>query len=118
MPAETRDLCAAFGIADLLDKRAGGLNSIETQAAIVVREMQKNPRVLLMNQPESFLGHSKFDFLVKFFDQWSADRHPVVFFSFDRRLIRRYANRKIVIENGSLSKTDTKQSNGQTPAAG
>jgi hypothetical protein len=34
------------------------------------------------------------------------------FFSYDRRLIRRFANRKILITNGDLTTVEVKWSNG------
>jgi ABC-type molybdate transport system ATPase subunit len=108
---DVRRLCAAFGITDILDKRTGGLNSLEVQAAIMVREIIKKPRILLLNQPETFLGHARFDFLMDFFNQRMAERLPVVFLSYDRRLVRRFANRKILITDGVLTCVDTKRAN-------
>ncbi len=109
---DVRRLCAAFGITDILDKRAGGLNSLEMQAAIVVREIAKKPKILLLNQPETFIGHARFDFLMEFFNQWIAERLPVVFLSYDRRLVRRFANRKILITDGDLTSIETRRTPG------
>jgi ABC-type polysaccharide/polyol phosphate transport system ATPase subunit len=44
--------------------------------------------------------------LVRLFNDWIDQRKPVVFVSSDRRLIRRFATRRILIANGSLASTD------------
>jgi ABC-type ATPase involved in cell division len=98
-----------LGISSKLDKRPAGLNSLEARMAIVIREISKKPQVLLLDRPEEFIGHDKFDILVDIFADWIAKKKPVVFFSYDRRFIRRYANRKILIANGVLTTTDLKR---------
>ena len=80
--------------------------------AVVIREISKGPDVLLLDRPEDFIGHAKFDMLVQLFNDWINQRKPVVFVSFDRRLIRRFATRKILINNGSLTTVDIKPSMG------
>jgi len=105
---EVFNLCRAFGIADKLDKRPAGLNPMEIQAAIVVRELTKKPEVLLLDQPEDFVGHAKFSLMTEIFNQMIDDRLPVVFLSYDRRLVQRYANRKVLITNGSLTTVSIK----------
>ena len=106
---ETSELCMVFKIHDKLDQRPSVLNSMEVQAAIVIREMIKKPKVLLLNRPEDFIGHTNFDLLGKMLGDWIANRLPVVFLSYDRRLVRRFANRKILITNGSLTTITIRQ---------
>ncbi len=109
---DVRRLCAAFGITEILEKRAAGLNRLEVQAAIVVREIVKKPKILLLNQPETFIGHTRFDFLMDFFNQWIAERMPVVFLTYDRRLVRRFANRKILMTDGTVTCIETRRATG------
>lgn len=106
---QVKSLCDHLGIFNKLDKRPSELNKIETLMAIVIREIEKKPRVLLLEGPEDFIGHAKFDFLVKLFNDWISQRKPVVFISYDRRLIRRFANRKITIADGILTTVDLKR---------
>jgi len=108
-----QSVCDTFGICSKLDKRPAELNSMETQMAIVIREISKKPSVLLLDRPEDFIGHAKFDILVEIFNDWIGKKKPVVFLSYDRRLIRRFANRKILITNGALTTVDIKRSNGE-----
>ena len=105
---ETRSLCRELDIYKKLDLRPSGLNAMEIQAAIVIREACKKPDVFLLNRPETFIGHTKFDILVALFNQWIDEKIPIVFCSYDRRLIRRFANRQIIVTNGSLTTVDIK----------
>jgi ABC-type lipoprotein export system ATPase subunit len=105
-------MCNTFGVCQKLDRRPADLNSMERQMAIVIREISKEPEVLLLDRPEDFIGHAKSDMLVQMFNDWIDQRKPVVFVSFDRRLIRRFATRKILITNGSLTTVDVKRSMG------
>ncbi len=103
-------LCDTFGIRDKLDRRPSGLSAMETQAAIVIRELGKKPAVLLLGQPEDFIGHAKFDLITQIFNQLIAERSPIVFLSFDRRLVRRFANRNVMIADGALTTVAVKAS--------
>ncbi len=106
-----KTLCNTSRIADKLDHRPSELNKMEVQMAIVIREISKNPEILLLDRPEDFIGHANFDILVQLFKDWIDDAKPVVFLSYDRRLVRRFANRKILITNGDLTTVEVKWSN-------
>jgi ABC-type lipoprotein export system ATPase subunit len=105
-------MCDTFGVCRKLDRRPADLNSMERQMAVVIREISKGPELLLLDRPEDFIGHAKFDMLVQLFNDWISQRKPVVFVSFDRRLIRRFATRKILITNSTLTTVDIKRSLG------
>lgn len=100
---QARDLCSSFNILDKLDQRPTALNAMEVQAAIVIREIMKKPELLLLNRPEDFIGHTNIEILGQMFNDWVAKRLPVVMISYDKRFIRRFANRKVLITNGSLT---------------
>jgi ABC-type lipoprotein export system ATPase subunit len=106
---KTRDLCSAFNILDKLDRRPTALNAMEVQAAIVIRETMKKPEILLLNRPEDFIGHTNIEILGQMFNDWVTNRLPVVVISYDKRFIRRFANRKVLITNGSLTTVAVKQ---------
>ena len=99
-------MCDTFGISEKLDQRPAVLNSMETQMAIVIREISKNPQVLLLDRPEDFIGHAKSQALVDIFSDWITEQKPVVFISYDPRFNRRYANRKVHISKGALTTED------------
>lgn len=96
-------LCEAFDLREKLDRRPSGLNAMEAQAAIVIRELSKKPAVLLLGQPEDFIGHARFELITQIFNQLIAERLPIVFLSFDRRLVQRFANRNVMITDGALT---------------
>lgn len=104
-----RTLCRSFNIYDKLDKRPTGLNTMDVQAAIVIRELTKNPKVMLLVRPEDFIGHPYFDLLGRLFNDWIDKQLPVVILSYDRRLVRRFANRKVTITNNVLTTADMKR---------
>lgn len=104
-------LCRSFGIDTKLDKRPAELNNREIQAAVVIREVFKKPELLLLINPEEYIGHEKFDLMTQLFNDWTAASKPVVFHSYDRRLVRRYAKSKIIISNDTLSTIDMKRLN-------
>lgn len=106
--SETLRLCRRLGIHNKLDVRPSQLNDMEVQAVIVIRETSKDPDVFLLNRPEIFIGHDKFNFLADLFNSWINKLVPIVFCTFDRRLIRRFANRQVIITNGSLTTVNLK----------
>lgn len=100
---EAMAMCDGLGIVDKLDKRPAALNGMEVQAAIIVRELTKRPEVLLIDQPETFVGHARFEAMGQVFKQLVADHLPIVFLSYDERLLGQYVNRKVIIANRSLT---------------
>lgn len=98
-----QQLCQDFGIEAKLHKRPAELNTREVQAAVVIREIMKKPDLLLLISPEEFIGHEHFELLTQLLNNWIAANKPVVFHSYDRRLVRRYAQKKIIIVNGTLT---------------
>lgn len=105
-----RALCDTLGVSRKLDMRPAELNSIERQMAIIIREVGKQPEILLLDRPEDFIGHARFDTLVQLYRDWIDQGKPVVFVSYDRRLVRRFATRKILIADGSLTTVDIRPS--------
>ncbi len=102
-------LCDTAGICAKLDRRPSELNAMDIQMAIVIREISKEPEMLLLHRPEDYIGHAHFELLTQIFNGWIDSGKPVVFLSYDRRLIRRFANRKILITNGSLTTVGVKR---------
>ncbi len=96
-------LCRAMGIEEKIDQRPAGLTPMEVQSAIIVRELIKMPEILLLDQPEMVVGHSKFDALAGIFNRLIDERLPIVFFSYDERLLSPFVNRKVRIADGRLT---------------
>lgn len=103
------DLCDSFGIATKLHLRPSNLHPMEIQAAIIIREITKKPSFLLLGHPEDFVGHAKYELIVEMLNQLVSERVPLVMLSYDRRIVRRYVNRKILITKGSLTTVAVKE---------
>lgn len=103
LDGETMALCEGLGIADKLDQRPATIKGMDIQAAVIVRELAKRPELLLIDQPESFVEHARFEVVVRIFRQLVADGLPVVFLSYDERLLSQYVNRKVCIAQQRLS---------------
>ena len=102
LDAKVLALCDDFGLIEKLDKRPSELNTMEIQAAIVIRELTKRAEMMLLSQPEDFIGHAKYELLVTLFNTLIEERLPIVLLSYDQRLLEGFANRRVTISNGSL----------------
>ncbi len=54
LDAEIFDLCTAFGIDAILDQRPTNLGAPDIKSAMMVREIAKKPRIMLLEYPEEF----------------------------------------------------------------
>jgi ABC-type ATPase involved in cell division len=96
------ELCGHFSIADKVDLRPEELEQFDRRAAIVIREVTKATRLLLLEKPEIYLGHTGFvlyDWLLRgLMDQGV----PMVFTSDDKKFIDSVSNRALVLHHGRL----------------
>ena len=99
---ETFALCRHFSIADKVDLRPEKLEQFDRRAAIVIRELAKATRLLLLEKPGIYLGHAGF-FLYDWLLRGLMDQGvPVVFTSDDKNFIDSVSNRALVLHNGQL----------------
>lgn len=99
---ETFDLCRHFSIADKIDLRPEDLEQADMRSAIVIREIRKATRLLLLEKPEIYLGHAGF-FLYDWLLRSLMDKGvPVVFTSDDKNFIDSVSNRALVLHDGRL----------------
>ncbi|MCG6910533.1 MAG: hypothetical protein LJE94_10480 [Deltaproteobacteria bacterium] len=100
---ETFELCRHFSIADKMDRRPQDMDQADLRAAIVIREIVKASSLLLMENPENYLGYTRF-FLYDWLLRGAMDRGvPVVFTSDDKNFIDSVSNRALVLRMGRLS---------------
>ena len=99
---KTFELCRYFSIADKVELRPEKLEQADRRAAIVIREISKATRLLLLEKPEIYLGHSGF-FLFDWLLRGLMDEGvPIVFTSDDKYFIDSVSNRALVLNNGQL----------------
>ncbi|NNF98358.1 MAG: hypothetical protein HKM93_03195 [Desulfobacteraceae bacterium] len=96
-------LCRKLDLYDKLHLRPGQLNPLDVQIAVCLREISKSPEVILLNRPEDFIGRMKADRLKHLFQAVIDQGTPVVFLSYDKNFIDRYANKIAVIEEETLT---------------
>jgi len=98
-----KEMCDNFGLIDKLDVSPTQLSSIDLQMAISIRELTKSPEVILLDRPEDFIGHARFDRLFRFFQKMVKKGMTAVFNSYNTEFIDEFATRKIVIHGHGLT---------------
>lgn len=99
----TEGLCRAFDIHDELDMRPAALHHLNLRLAITIREITKSPDMLLLDRPEDFVGHTKFNIFIDNFKKLLATGLAVVILSYDRDFVDTFSNKKILITDGYLT---------------
>lgn len=99
---ETFALCRHFSIADKVDLRPEKLEQSDRRAAVVIREIAKASRLLLLEKPEIYLGHAGFCLFDWLLRGLMDDGVPMVFTSDDKNFIDSVSNRALVLHNGQL----------------
>ncbi len=99
---KTQKLCELFNIEDKLDIITAKFGRLDLRAAITVRELTKNPEMLLLERPEDIVGHTNFDFFVDLMKEMLKLGMPIVFFSYNTKFITDVSNKSIIIQNGAL----------------
>ena len=106
---ETFELCRHFSIADKVDLRPEKLEQSDRRAAIVIREISKATRLLLLEKPEIYLGHAGF-YLYDWLLRGLMDEGvPMVFTSDDKNFIDSVSNRALVLHNGRLKEKGSQE---------
>lgn len=99
----TKKLCRIFNIHDKLNIRPEMLRSVDLRIAIAIREIVKSPDLLLLERPEAFIGHAKFDLFREVLRDMAMTKLPIVFISYDKDFIEEFSNKKILLKEGTLS---------------
>jgi len=96
-------LCCQFNIQEKLDFRPADLDPVDLRAAITIRELTKSPELMLIERPEWFVGHRRFDLFTGHLEALTQAGCSVVCFSNDQDFVARFSTRTIIIENGMIS---------------
>lgn len=96
-------LCGIFGIRNKLDLRPSEFDPLDLKIAISIRELTKSPELLLLERPEDFIQHSKFNLFMEILKEVVVSQVPVVFVSYDTNFVKRFSNKKILISGGTLT---------------
>lgn len=96
------DLCREFGIHGVLDERPVGLGAFDNKRAMVIRELMKKPRLMLVEYPEMFSGHRYMDHLIRIFKAEIHDGMALVFVSGDQQFNNAFPGNHLEIKGGSV----------------
>lgn len=100
---KTRELCELFSIQHIMDQRPVDLAARHCHLAITIRELAKPSEILLLENLEDFIGLSNFGIFWNVFAKQVEEKLPVVFLSNSKSFIQSFANRKLVILQGTLT---------------
>lgn len=104
---KTRQLCDLFGVHHMLDRRPSELSTREVHLAITIRELAKSPEVLLLENPEDFIGLANFGIFWDYFETLVREQLPVVFLSNSKSFVHAFSTRKLSITQGKLTANQT-----------
>lgn len=104
LDSNTARFCELFKIHDKLDLRPGELRPIELRMAVAIRELTKSFEVLLLERPEDYFGHNRFNLFREILKDTIEHGNAIVFFSHDPNFIETFSNRKLLISGGTLVK--------------
>lgn len=89
--------CREFQIYDKLDQRPAALNEQEQHFAIAIRELAKQPDILVLFNPEDTIGHAQLMFFLAHVRQMRDNATAIVFSSSSRRFVEPLTNRCLTI---------------------
>jgi ABC-type ATPase involved in cell division len=98
-----RVLIDCFDLADKLEMRAARLSRLERRIAICIREIAKEPELLLLYRPEEMIDHRRFEPLVEHLENTSAGALGGLVLSYDPNFIQRFTNRRLTLNQGRLT---------------
>jgi len=103
MPEEVVELCRVFKLAKRLDLKPHQLDPEENRLFVIVRELSKNPEILLVERPRDFLRTKGFEALKGVLRNIVRKNLALVFFSTDEVFIKEFSRRPIFIDKGRVT---------------
>ncbi len=98
----TKMLCDTLNITNKLDLRCAEVDFMIQRSVIAIREIVKNPVLMLMECPEDFIGHNFFKEFVKICERQVNKNITAVFLSYNKDFINKFSNRQISISDGNV----------------
>jgi ABC-type ATPase involved in cell division len=97
-----RVLIDSFDLADKLEVRAAQLSHLDHRIAICIREITKEPELLLLYRPEEMIDHQRFQPFVEHLAAASSDTPAGLVLSYDPTFTERFINRRLRLQQGRL----------------
>ena len=96
-------LCRAFNLEVKLHFKPPQLNPEENRLCVIVRELSKNPEILLIERLRDFLRTEHFEALKSVLRNLIGKDLALVFFSTDPAFTKEFSRKEIVIDKGRLT---------------
>jgi ABC-type lipoprotein export system ATPase subunit len=103
MCTEAVELCRVFDLEKRLDLKPHQLDPEEHRLFVIVRELSKNPEILLIEKPGDFLARKSFEALKGILRNLIKMDLALMFFSTDQTFTDEFANRRIAIDKGTVT---------------
>ena len=103
MPEEVVELCRLFKLGKRLDLKPHQLDPEENRLFVIVRELSKNPEILLVERPRDFLRTKGFEALKGVLRNIVRKNLALVFFSTDEVFTKEFSRRPIFINKGRVT---------------
>lgn len=103
LPEKIMDMCRYFRIEDKLHLRPAQVDPESLRLVVIIRELSKDPEVILIDGPRHFLGFGKFDLFMDLLHRRSTDGIPLVFLSSDEDLTKQPWDKEVRIAKGILT---------------
>jgi ABC-type ATPase involved in cell division len=103
-----RVLIDSFDLADKLEIRAAQLSHLDRRIAICIREIAKEPALLLLYRPEEMIDYQRLQPFVEHLEEASSDTPAGLVLSYDPAFIERFTNRRLTLEKGRLDTVGVK----------
>jgi ABC-type lipoprotein export system ATPase subunit len=103
MYEEAIELCTVFEIERGLDLKPYQLGPEENRLFVIVRELSKNPEILLVERPREFLRSKSFEALKGVLRNMVSKDLALVFFSTDDVFTEEFSRRPIFINKGRVT---------------
>lgn len=98
-----QQLCRLFQIEAKLDARPASLDKEDVRLAVIVRELSKDPELIILERPRDHLGYNRFGTFLDLLKTFHASRIPMVLVSSDEVLSREFSNREFIIKDGAVA---------------
>jgi macrolide transport system ATP-binding/permease protein len=103
----TVELCRAFGLETILEERPVNLGTGDIRRAMLVRELLKKPRLMLIEHPETFSGYKYLYPMIWELREIIGQGTALIFFSFEDEIINAFPGRRLEIKKGGISFEDS-----------
>lgn len=103
IPQELMELCAIFELDGSLDLRPHQLDPEEHRLCVIVRELSKNPEIVLVERPRVFLRTKFFEALKEILRDLMRKDLVLVFSETDKAFTSEFSNRIIAIHQGKVT---------------